>query len=107
MNAKRITLAAVVILKSMAYTSIAGLPLQVRLYTAFLPMILYAFLGTSRVLSLKKRLTASPKGFGFVPDVRQDTAVVHRPDHFILAASDPSRTGTGIFYLNWSLMLPI
>src|SRR6516164_8794418 len=47
-----LTAAAVVIPKSMAYTSIAGLPLQVGLYTACVPMAIYAFLGTSRVLSV-------------------------------------------------------
>ena len=52
-----LTAAAVVIPKSMAYTSIAGLPLQVGLYTAFLPMIIYAFLGTSRVLSVSTTTT--------------------------------------------------
>src|SRR5690348_7880154 len=52
-----LTAAAVVLPKSMAYTSIAGLPLQVGLYTAFLPMILYAFLGTSRVLSVSTTST--------------------------------------------------
>jgi high affinity sulfate transporter 1 len=52
-----LTSAAVVIPKSMAYTSVAGLPLQVGLYTAFLPMTLYAFLGTSRVLSVSTTST--------------------------------------------------
>jgi MFS superfamily sulfate permease-like transporter len=52
-----LTAAAVVIPKSMAYTSVAGLPLQVGLYTAFLPMIIYAFLGTSRVLSVSTTST--------------------------------------------------
>jgi sulfate permease, SulP family len=52
-----LTAAAVVIPKSMAYTSIAGLPLQIGLYTAFLPMIIYAFLGTSRVLSVSTTTT--------------------------------------------------
>ena len=47
-----ITAAAVVIPKSMAYATIAGLPVEVGLYTAFLPMVIYAFLGTSRVLSV-------------------------------------------------------
>ncbi len=51
------TAAAVVIPKSMAYTSIAGLPLEVGLYTAFLPMVIYAFLGTSRVLSVSTTTT--------------------------------------------------
>jgi SulP family sulfate permease len=52
-----LTAAAVVIPKSMAYASVAGLPLQVGLYTAFVPMILYAFLGTSRVLSVSTTTT--------------------------------------------------
>ena len=52
-----LTAAAVVIPKSIAYTSIAGLPLQVGLYTAFLPMVIYAFLGTSRVLSVSTTTT--------------------------------------------------
>ena len=46
-----LTTAAVVIPKAMAYATIAGLPVQVGLYTAFLPMVIYAVLGTSRVLS--------------------------------------------------------
>jgi MFS superfamily sulfate permease-like transporter len=52
-----LTAAAVVIPKSIAYTSVAGLPLQVGLYTAFVPMILYALLGTSRVLSVSTSST--------------------------------------------------
>jgi len=52
-----LTAAAVVIPKSMAYATIAGLPVQVGLYTAFVPMIIYAFLGTSRVLSVSTSTT--------------------------------------------------
>lgn len=52
-----LTAAAVIIPKSMGYASIAGLPPQVGLYTAFLPMIIYALLGTSRVLSLSTTTT--------------------------------------------------
>ena len=46
-----ITAAAVVIPKAMAYATIAGLPVEVGLYTAFIPMVIYAILGTSRPLS--------------------------------------------------------
>ena len=46
-----LTTAAVVIPKSMAYATIAGLPIQVGLYTAFIPLVIYAVLGTSRPLS--------------------------------------------------------
>jgi len=49
--------AAIVIPKAMAYASIAGLPVQIGLYTAFAPMILYALLGTSRLLSVSSTTT--------------------------------------------------
>jgi len=52
-----VTAAAVVIPKAMAYATIAGLPVQVGLYTAFAPMIIYALLGTSRVLSVSTSTT--------------------------------------------------
>src|SRR5215467_13502098 len=52
-----LTSAAVVIPKAMAYATIAGLPVQVGLYTAFLPMIIYAVLGTSRALSVSTTTT--------------------------------------------------
>lgn len=52
-----LTAGAVVIPKAMAYATIAGLPVQVGLYTAFLPMILYAVLGTSRALSVSTTTT--------------------------------------------------
>jgi high affinity sulfate transporter 1 len=52
-----LTAAAVVIPKAMAYATIAGLPVQVGLYTAFLPMVIYAVLGTSRPLSVSTTTT--------------------------------------------------
>jgi SulP family sulfate permease len=52
-----VTTAAVIIPKAMAYATIAGLPVQVGLYTAFLPMVIYAVLGTSRVLSVSTSST--------------------------------------------------
>jgi sulfate permease, SulP family len=52
-----LTAAAVVIPKAMAYATIAGLPVQVGLYTAFLPMVIYATLGTSRPLSVSTTTT--------------------------------------------------
>lgn len=52
-----LTAAAVVIPKAMAYATIAGLPLQVGLYTAFVPMVVYALLGTSRPLSMSTTTT--------------------------------------------------
>ena len=44
--------AAVVIPKAMAYAGIAGLPLEVGLYTSLIPLLVYAALGTSRPLSV-------------------------------------------------------
>jgi high affinity sulfate transporter 1 len=41
----------------MAYATIAGLPLQVGLYTAIVPMVAYALLGTSRPLSVSTTTT--------------------------------------------------
>jgi len=52
-----LTTAAVVIPKAMAYATIAGLPVQVGLYTAFLPMVIYALLGSSRPLSVSTTST--------------------------------------------------
>src|SRR5262245_63038444 len=51
------TTAAVVIPKAMAYATIAGLPVQVGLYTVLVPMLLYAILGSSRVLSVSTTTT--------------------------------------------------
>src|SRR5499427_3353011 len=52
-----LTTAAVVIPKAMAYATIAGLPVQVGLYTAFVPLVIYAVLGTSCVLSVSTSTT--------------------------------------------------
>jgi high affinity sulfate transporter 1 len=52
-----LTAAAVVIPKAMAYATIAGLPVQVGLYTALVPMVIYAVMGTSRPLSVSTTTT--------------------------------------------------
>jgi high affinity sulfate transporter 1 len=52
-----LTAAAVVLPKAMAYATVAGLPVAVGLYTAFIPMIIYALLGSSRVLSVSSTAT--------------------------------------------------
>lgn len=52
-----LTTAAVVIPKAMAYATIAGLPVEVGLYTAFVPLVIYAILGTSRPLSVTTTTT--------------------------------------------------
>ena len=52
-----LTTGAVIIPKAMAYAMMAGLPVQVGLYTAMVPMVIYAVLGTSRVLSVSTTTT--------------------------------------------------
>ena len=52
-----LTAAAVVLPKAMAYATVAGLPVAVGLYTAFVPMLVYALLGSSRVLSVSSTST--------------------------------------------------
>jgi high affinity sulfate transporter 1 len=52
-----LTAAAVVLPKAMAYATVAGLPVAVGLYTAFIPMVIYALLGSSRALSVSSTTT--------------------------------------------------
>jgi high affinity sulfate transporter 1 len=52
-----LTTGAVIIPMAMAYAMIAGLPVQVGLYTALVPMVIYAVLGSSRVLSVSTTTT--------------------------------------------------
>jgi sulfate permease, SulP family len=54
-----LTTAAVVVPQAVAYASLAGLPVQVGLYVATLPMLAYALLGTSRPLSVSSTSTIS------------------------------------------------
>jgi len=49
--------AAVVIPKAMAYAAIAGLPVEVGLYTALIPMLVYTVFGTARTLSFSTSST--------------------------------------------------
>src|SRR3954452_13233282 len=51
------TAAAVVVPIAMAHASIAGVPVSAGLATVIVPMIVYAFLGTSRVLSVSTTST--------------------------------------------------
>jgi sulfate permease, SulP family len=52
-----LTTAAVVIPKAMAYATVAGLPIEIGIYTAIVPALVYALLGTSRVLSVTTTTT--------------------------------------------------
>jgi high affinity sulfate transporter 1 len=57
-----LTAGAIVIPKALAYATIADIPVQAGLYTAFLPMIVYAALGTSAVLSVSTTTTIAILG---------------------------------------------
>jgi len=52
-----LTTGAVVIPKAMAMATVAGLPVELGLYTSLLPMAVYALLGTSRPLSMSTTAT--------------------------------------------------
>jgi len=54
-----LTTAAIAVPKGMAYATIAGLPVQVGLYTCFAPALIYAFFGSSRALSVTTTTTIS------------------------------------------------
>ena len=78
-----LTAAAVVLPKAMAYATVAGLPVSVGLYTAFVPMIVYALLGTSRVLSVSSTTTlAIPAAFNPSASARSMTVPFFRTNPF-------------------------
>jgi MFS superfamily sulfate permease-like transporter len=54
-----LTTATVVIPQAMAYATLVGLPIEVGLYASLTPMVVYALLGTSRVLSVSVTSTIS------------------------------------------------
>ena len=54
-----LTTGAVIIPKAMAYAMMAGLPVQLGLCTALVPMVIYAILGTSRTLSVSTTTTVA------------------------------------------------
>jgi high affinity sulfate transporter 1 len=91
--------AAVVIPKAMAYATVAGLPVEVGLTTALIPMLVYAALGTSRTLSVSTTTTlailAGTNLAGAVPG--QDTAAV-------VSTSATLAVLTGVFLTIGSLL---
>lgn len=52
-----LTASAIVLPKAMAYATVAGLPVAAGLYTAFVPMVVYALLGSSRILNVSSTAT--------------------------------------------------
>jgi high affinity sulfate transporter 1 len=64
-----LTTSAVVIPKAMAYAAIAGLPLVVGLYTSLVMLVVYAVLGTSRLLSVTTSSTIAILAFSVFQEV--------------------------------------
>lgn len=94
-----LTAGAVVIPQAMAYASIAGLPVQIGLYTALVPMLVYVLLGTSRPLSVSTTSTIA------ILTVTQLDAAVHSnnsADYLVAAATLAFLVG--IFLLMASLL---
>jgi sulfate permease, SulP family len=75
-----LTTAAVVVPQAVAYASLAGLPVQVGLYVATMPMVAYALVGTSRPLSVSSTSTISILTAGALVDAG--------------ATNDPGRAAT-------------
>ena len=89
-----LTAAAVVIPKAMAYATIAGLPVQIGLYTALVPMAIYAALGTSRALSVTTTTT-----LGILCASALDAAVPNAEPARLIAASATLAMLTGAVLL--------
>jgi SulP family sulfate permease len=78
-----VTTAAVVIPKAMAFATIAGLPAEAGLYTACIPMAIYAVLGTSRVLSVSTTSTIAILTAGALASIGSNAS----PGELLTAAS--------------------
>jgi len=89
-----LTTAAVVIPKAMAYATVAGLPVQIGLYTALVPLVIYAALGTSRALSVTTTTT-----LGILCASALDAAVPNAEPARLIAASATLALLTGAVLL--------
>jgi sulfate permease, SulP family len=78
-----ITTAAVVVPQAVAYASLAGLPVEVGLYVATVPMVVYALVGTSRPLSVSSTSTISILTAGALVD----TGAADDPGRAVATAS--------------------
>jgi sulfate permease, SulP family len=94
-----LTAAAVVLPKAMAYASVAGLPVSVGLYTAFVPMIVYALLGTSRVLSVSSTTTLA-----ILAGAQLELVVPDGDPGKLITATATLTALTGVFLIGASLL---
>ena len=94
-----LTLAAVVIPQVIVYSTIIGVPVEAGLYTALVPMLIYAVLGTSRPLSVSGTSTIA------ILTGTQLSAIVQSKDpaDFMVAASVLALL-VGVFLLLASLL---
>jgi sulfate permease, SulP family len=94
-----LTAAAVIVPKAMAYATVAGLPVQTGLYTALVPLLVYALLGSSRVLSVSTTTTlaillaAQLDPNATAADRASDTATLTAMVGFILLVAAVLRLG--------------
>ena len=86
-----LTTAAVVVPKALAYATIAQLPVEAGLFAAMVPMVVYAALGTSRVLSVSTTtpiaiLCASAIGEAMRADATLDALTAAATLSFVVGA---------------------
>ena len=94
-----LTAAAVVLPKAMAYATVAGISVSVGLYTAFVPMIAYALLGTSRVLSVSSTTTIA-----ILTGTQLGLAIPDGDPGKLIVATATLTALTGIFLIAASLL---
>jgi len=98
-----LTAAAVVVPQSMAYAGIADLPLVIGLYTAFVPLLVYAVMGTSRSLSVTTTSTIALLSAGALQQIRAGA-----PNEAVIpAAATLSVAVGGVLLIAWALRLGI
>ncbi len=89
-----VTTASVIIPKAMAYATVAGVALQVGLYTALLPMAAYALVGTSRLLSVSTTTTIGILTAAAIAEVAPNAGV---GDAAVIAATLAVLVGVMLF----------
>lgn len=90
-----LTASAVVIPQSIAYAAIAGLPLTVGLYTALVPLVVYAVMGTSRPLSVTTTSTIAILTAGAL----RQAGVAEQGEAWVLTAAASLAALVGTFLL--------
>ena len=71
--AAAVTVWAIVVPESVAYAGIAGVPPEIGLYVATVPLIVYAFIGSSRRMSVGPSATAAEVSAAAIAPLAADT----------------------------------